>query len=101
MEAQDVADGHLGFFGGAHVVDRPLDHPLEADGLLQDVLVPVRDHVHLVPEKVLEIGLDLLDAAAAAGEDLQSVAVVQDGIEDMFDAHILVAAALCLAHGES
>ena len=99
---QDIAHRHLGFFSRPHVIHGPLDHPLKADGLLQDILVPVGDDFHFFPEKIFEAGLELFDVAAAPGfDDFQTIAVVQYGIQDMFDAHIFMAAALGLPHGES
>ncbi len=70
--SQNVANGHLFFLGGTHMVDGPLDHPLKADGLLEYVFALFRKHLHVFIEEHFQVGFHVIRVSAAFFHDVKT-----------------------------
>ena len=97
---QDVTDFNLLLFGRSDVIDRSLDHPLKCNGLLKNVFGAVSNPFQFIVEKFLQRPVHFLNVAAAVFDYFDANAVVQDGEEDVFDTHILVAPLFRFPHGQ-
>ncbi len=98
---QDVAHRHLGLVGGTGMADRPLDHPLKPDGLLQDVFAALGNFFDFFLKKALQLPEDGFDVAAAVLDDFDPALLVEDGEQNVLDADVFVPALLGFAHGEA
>jgi hypothetical protein len=87
---QDVADVDFRLLGRPGMVDRPLDHPLETEGLLQDILPPLGDALHALVEEFFQVGPEFLHFAPAALDDFDPGCIEEYGKEDMLRAHVFM-----------
>jgi hypothetical protein len=81
------------------VIDRSLDHPLKSNGLLKHVFGAVSNPFQFFVEKFLQSPVHVLNVAAAVFDYFDADAVVQNGEQDVFDTHILVAPLFRFPHG--
>ncbi len=93
---QHVRTGDFLSPGGLHVVNRPLQHPLEGEGGLRVPLVAGSEHGHRLGDHRLELATQHLEVGAHCAQDLGRRGVVEQGEKQMLDGHELMTLLPCL-----
>ncbi len=80
--------------------DRPLQNPLQADGLLRDFYIDFRQRLKVFFKIGLQGFLERFQIPAAVDDNLLAVIFEQQCIQQMFRRQVFVMPALCLANSE-
>ena len=94
-----VAGRHLLAAGGLDVHRRALEHALERERLIGAGLLALGQLVDLLVEEALEIAAQLLDVAAALGDDIGAARIIEDRQQQVLERQVLVAAAAHVVDG--
>jgi hypothetical protein len=95
---QNIADGDLLFAGRMQMQHRPLQHPLQAQGLFRHHLAVHRQAGQLFGEIALQFALEFVGVRAATGQQGPPLVLEQHGVEDMLGGQVFMMAALSFAH---
>ena len=98
---QDIPHVHLGFFRGTGMIHGPLNDPLEPGRLLEDILAALRYALQAFIEKTGQLTFQVVNIPAAVPDDLDSEIIVQNRIEYMLHANMIMASFFGFPHCKS
>ena len=96
---EHVAGRHLLAARGLDVHRRALQHALERERLVGPGLLALGQLVDLLVEEALELAAQLLDVAAALGDDVGAARIVEDRQQQVLERQVLVAPAADVVDG--
>ena len=95
---QQVAAGDHVALGALGVHERPLKHPLEAQGLLRPAVGVLGQDLHVFGEVLLEVEAQLAGVTPAVANDVEHPRIVEHGQKQVLEQEILVAAGPDIGH---